>query len=65
MEFGGCRPTIIYVQVFSGSPAVGQLTRDDLILAINDESVDGLFHAEVLEKIKSAGNSIVLTIETR
>lgn len=53
------------MQVFSGSPAVGQLTRDDLILAINDESVDGLFHAEVLEKIKSAGNSIVLTIETR
>lgn len=53
------------MQVFSGSPAVGQLTRDDLILAINDEPVDDLFHADVLEKIKSAGNSIVLTIETR
>jgi hypothetical protein len=51
-------------RVFSGSPAVGQLTRDDLILAINDEPADALFHADVLEKIKSAGNSIVLTLQT-
>lgn len=51
------------VQVFSGSPAEGELQRGDILLAINNTDASGLSHIAAEQQIKSAGGELQLRIK--
>ena len=51
------------LQVFSNSPAEGELQRGDLILAIGGREGSELTHKQALDLIKHGGGQIQLVIQ--
>ena len=50
-------------QVFTGSPAEGELQRGDVVIAINNRDTNTITHKEALEIIKRSGGELVLSVQ--
>lgn len=59
-----CSKTIVYflLQVFSNSPAEGELQRGDVILAINGRDASTLTHKQAQDSIKFGGGQVELLV---
>lgn len=52
-----------FTQVFSGSPADGELQRGDIVLTINNQDASRLSHQSAENFIRNAGGELVLRVK--